>query len=343
MDKNLKHKNPKVTVLLPVFNGEKFLKESIQSILSQTFPDFELLIVNDGSTDDSEKIIKNFSDERINLFNNEKNLGLIETLNIGLKNSTGEYIARMDADDISLPNRLKKQVSFLDSHPLFGICATRYALLNEKRKKINWWFRTDDIPSMLLFNASICHPTIMMRRKIIMENQILYSHKFTNAEDYELWIRISQISRIAILDEELFYYRSHRNQVSRAFNSEQKKSADEVRKNYLLLLGLKFTDEELTLHNIIGRNERIKNKKLFSDIEKWLLSLIQMNSSNCVLEQSALKKVIGKMWLDICGNTTLGLWAFHNFFKSILKNYYQFNFGDLIKLFCKCIVRYIVR
>src|ERR1041384_3373929 len=113
---------PKVTVIFPVFNGEKFLHLSIRSILNQTFRDFELLLIDDGSTDKTREIISGFEDARIRFLSNEKNEGLIFTLNLGIAEAHGEFLARMDADDIAFPERLQKQVDFLEANPGTGIC-----------------------------------------------------------------------------------------------------------------------------------------------------------------------------------------------------------------------------
>ena len=124
--------SPKVTVLMPVYNAEKYLIEAIRSILTQSFMDYELLIINDGSTDDSLKIIKSFSDKRIRLVQNERNIGQANSLNKGIKLARGEYIVRMDADDISLSERIKKQVKFMDANPEIGISGTWIKPLYEK-------------------------------------------------------------------------------------------------------------------------------------------------------------------------------------------------------------------
>ena len=154
MDKNIK--TPKITVLMPVYNGEKYLKESIESILKQTFRDFEFLIINDTSTDESEKIIRSFKDSRIKLIKNEKNIGLTKSLNKGLDLAKGEYMARMDADDISLPKRLEIQVAFMDKNPKIGVIGAWAKVIGESNKKYiktysnfekiepstsrSWWF-----------------------------------------------------------------------------------------------------------------------------------------------------------------------------------------------------------
>ena len=124
---------------MPVYNGAVFLKEAISSILDQSFTDFELIILNDGSTDDSERIILSFKDDRIKYLKNAKNLGLIGTLNKGLSESRGTYIARMDQDDISLPNRFQKQINFLKEHPNTTIVATKLSQINEKGEDKGFW------------------------------------------------------------------------------------------------------------------------------------------------------------------------------------------------------------
>ena len=124
-------KNPKVAVLMSVYNGEKYLREAINSILSQTFNDFEFLIINDGSTDGTADILKSYTDSRIKIINNEKNIGLTKSLNKGLKIAKGEYIARQDADDISMPERLKEEVAFLEIHKDYAVVGTFVKILNE--------------------------------------------------------------------------------------------------------------------------------------------------------------------------------------------------------------------
>ncbi len=124
--------HPKVTVLLPVYNGARFLRQAIDSVLSQTWKDFELLVVNDGSTDGTAAILESYSDPRIRILSNVQNIGLTLSLNKGLQSARGEYIARIDADDIALPIRLEKQVSYLDQHPEVGLVATGVKVIDER-------------------------------------------------------------------------------------------------------------------------------------------------------------------------------------------------------------------
>src|SRR5688500_300589 len=131
--------SPKISVILPVYNGQLFLKAAIESILNQSYGNFELLIINDGSVDDTEKIIFGFNDLRIRYIRNERNLGLIATLNKGLDLAKGEYIARMDNDDISLPARLEKQLAYLEENKHVSVLATKLVIINEKGFEVDHW------------------------------------------------------------------------------------------------------------------------------------------------------------------------------------------------------------
>lgn len=165
MDENLN--TPLVSVVMPVYNGEKYLPEAIDSILKQTFTDFELLLINDASTDNSEKIINSYNDSRIIYIKNEQNLGLIKTLNKGLDLAKGEYIARMDQDDISSHERFAKQIALFESNLEIGVCGTWFTLFRENHEDqiIEHPEYNDSIKIGLLTSCFIGHPTVMMRKK----------------------------------------------------------------------------------------------------------------------------------------------------------------------------------
>lgn len=219
---------PKVTVLMPVYNGATYLREAIDSILAQTYMDFELLIVNDGSTDTSNEIIAAYSDPRIKCIENIKNLGLVASLNKGLKSAQGEYIARMDQDDISLPERLKKQFDFMIANPNIGVLGTGFKHINNKGV-------IRDLPSNILtdhdfikwslhFYSPLVHPTVMMNKKII-RGIGGYSPLCVHAEDYDLWIRASKVTRISNLEEKLLLLRKHDGNYTKTYLEEHKQVA----------------------------------------------------------------------------------------------------------------------
>lgn len=187
---------PKVSVIMSVYNAEKYLRESVQSILGQTCTDFEFIIVNDGSTDTSKEILESFSDPRIKIIN-QKNRGLTESLNTAIRESKGMYIARMDADDISFPERFEKQISFLDTHPDIAMCGTQCDVY-----KVPQTHR--DIKRMMLFHNPFIHPSTMIRSSVLKQN--LYDTSFRHLQDYELWTRIVPFYKTANLPDVLLKY-----------------------------------------------------------------------------------------------------------------------------------------
>jgi L-malate glycosyltransferase len=199
---------------MPVYNAALYLREAIDSMLNQTYRDFELIIINDGSTDASLNIIQSYKDPRIRLLNNERNLGIIATRNKGLQAATGEYIANMDADDISLPGRLEKQVNYLDAHPEITVLASRLVLINGQNQETGIWpedyhcVSPQDIADTLPIINCVGQPTVMMRAEAI--KKIGYNPKFVANEDWGLWLQVlSQGLGIAKLPEILLRYRQH--------------------------------------------------------------------------------------------------------------------------------------
>lgn len=206
-----------VSVVMSVYNGGKYLKEAIESVLSQTMPDFEFIIINDGSTDKSLDIIKEFEkkDKRIKVISHE-NLGLIYSLNEGIKLAQGEYIARMDADDISLPNRFAQQINYFKNNPkdvLLGSYATKIDELNNKIGDFNYLPLTwEKIKKYSLLHNPFIHPSIMFKRELI--NEVGCYRNFKYAEDYELWTRIIYKYPCANIKEPLLQYRVHSEQIT---------------------------------------------------------------------------------------------------------------------------------
>ena len=207
---NLTSEAPKVTVLMSVYNGEKYLAEAVDSILNQTFRDFEFLIINDGSTDATADILERYqrSDNRITVYNQE-NQGLIASLNRGCQLARGEYVARMDADDVSLPERLAKQVQFMDTHPDIGVVGTWVEYMDENGRRLGEW-HYPTAPGVigwhLLFWCCLAHPSVVMRRDVFLQLGF-YRPQALHAEDYDLWSRAVTVTRLANIPEVLLRYR----------------------------------------------------------------------------------------------------------------------------------------
>jgi len=217
---------PAVSVLLPVYNGARFLNEAVQSILDQTFRDFELLAVDDGSSDDSLAILRNFErqDSRVRVETRE-NRGLVFTLNQLISIAKGQFLARMDADDISMPHRFAEQVDFLQIHPEVQLVGTSVTQINAAGLKIGHIRSPLDhghIEAQLLDgHCPICHPAVMMRAKAIAEIGG-YREEFRDAEDFDLWLRLSEVGKLANLSESLLLYRLHSGSVSETAGLSQR-------------------------------------------------------------------------------------------------------------------------
>lgn len=205
-----------VSVIMPVYNAALFLKEAIDSIISQTYSNFELLIINDGSTDDSEKIVLSYKDERIKYFK-QTNKGVASTLNIGIEKARGNYLWRHDADDISLPDKLEKQIKFLESNPEISLCSCQVAFMTENGK-IAWNYRQ---PKNVFFNghtfsevkradfnpySPITHGTVLVRSNVI-RHLGGYREAFITGEDIDLWLRLIEKYKAVVLKDCLSLHR----------------------------------------------------------------------------------------------------------------------------------------
>ena len=211
---------PKVSILLPVYNVSAYLGEAIRSILQQSFTDFELIILNDGSTDETENVVLSFSDKRIRYIINEHNSGLIYTLNKGIDLATAEWIARMDGDDIADHQRIEKQWQYIQANPGIKVLATRVQLINESGEPNGRWkedeseVTPEQIKGFLPKNNCIAHPSIMISTELMKKYR--YDKRQLHNEDYDLWLRLSADGvEIHKIDQPLLYHRIHTSSVTR--------------------------------------------------------------------------------------------------------------------------------
>lgn len=202
---------------MPAYNAAKYLREAIDSILAQTFTDFEFIIINDGSTDATRQIIQSYDDPRIIYLENEHNSGICVTLNRGLDAARGRYIARMDSDDISLPERFARQVAYMDTHPDIGVLGTLVERISNDGSTIDYPPSENNpykCKASLLFATCVAHPAVMMRTSILKDNNLYYDDYFRGMEDYHLWWRLSHYTMISNIQEVLLKYRLHQNQIT---------------------------------------------------------------------------------------------------------------------------------
>lgn len=246
--------NPRVSVIMPVLNGEKYLEKAIDSILYQTMDDFEFIIISEyGNSEACGNILMRYAstDNRVKVVRNETRKTLPESLNIGISLSKGKYIARMDADDVSLPERFAIQTAFLDENPQVSICTTTVTMINEKGDKLNrcdcFSSNSEQIYSDLLFYCYLHHPTVMMRRSEIIRYNLLYNNDFLAAEDYEFFNRAAKAVKIQCIPEVLLLYRLHAENVSRIRKELCIENFILIMRDNFLQLGMEFSNEELRI------------------------------------------------------------------------------------------------
>lgn len=276
---------------MPVYNCGPFIVQAIDSILSQTFTNFELLIIDDCSTDNTVKHINGYQDNRIKLIQKETKTGLVASLNLGLELSLGKYVARMDGDDISYPNRLEKQIAYLNQYPDIMLCGTAYQLMDTDIT-IRHSTAHEDIKIDLLEFCPLGHPTVMFRRSFISNHNLRYRNEFLHVEDYELWTRCIWLGKIANIPDVLLSYRCHDDQVSSKEKNTQVQNTALCRVRMLscLLENVSLNDE--CVRELLFQDEKITDIKSLMEITGWLDHLIQLNKEKDCFEPTRFKRYI---------------------------------------------------
>lgn len=261
---------------MSVYNGEAFLKEAIESILNQTFDNFEFIIINDNSGDSSLDILTSYKDRRIKLINNETNIGLTKSLNKGLKVASGKYIARMDADDIAYNYRLEKQYNFLEHNNEIGVLGTQ-AISNGKFFKYKIVHPTSDylIKWKLFFSNPIVHPSVMYHKTLI-ESIGGYNENRLYGQDYDLWVRLIPITKFANLDTVCLFLRRHKENISIKKKSKQRINAIQTLDAlFSKILKRKFTFKELEsffYHEFETKLERENTNIIIDELFSFFLN-----------------------------------------------------------------------
>lgn len=299
---------PLVSVILPVFNAKDYIKEAIQSILDQSYENFELIIINDGSSDGTLDVILSFKSDKIKLISRE-NKGLVYSLNEGIKISQGKYIARMDADDISIHSRLSEQVKFMQEHENVGICGSfveRFEGEGSHYNEVVWKLPSEDadLRVRLLFGVPFAHPSIMMRKDIILKYNLYYNEIYKNAEDYKLWVDFSRYTKFANIQKVLLRYRYLQTSITRASDNKKdderfltiSKIFNEVLEN----LEIKLSQKERKLHFILTLNERIQQSQIdLKVLSEYFTKIIKSNEKIRYFDNIALKNYLSLKFLVV--------------------------------------------
>jgi len=225
---------PKISVLMAVYNGAVYLREAIDSVLAQTYRDFEFVIVDDGSSDESVRIVRSYADPRIKLHVSPRNMGQTTALNVGLRLCVGEYVARMDGDDVCHTERFARQIAVLDTDPALGILGSAVWVADGRGRTLDFSPQPESdatIRFVSLTRNPFHHPTVMIRRRVLTENQLEFDERFQANQDFELWTRLLPLTRAGNLSQALLRYRVHGSNISvKRLAEQQRMSIDFCRK-----------------------------------------------------------------------------------------------------------------
>jgi glycosyltransferase involved in cell wall biosynthesis len=283
---------PKVTVLMPTYNVAPYVREAIDSVLQQTYHDFELLVIDDCSTDDTVSVVRSIDDPRIRIVQNEKNVGLAENLNRGLSHITTEYVARMDGDDIAEPYWLEKEAAMLDNHPEIGICSGGFERFGTVKSLVRFPERHEDCMANMLFECSVIVPTFRM--SLYRGYGLRYSTEAFPAEDYRFWAECLRVTKIYNIQETLFHYRMHPTQICTARREEQQRKVAQVRRYMLEWLSEDFTEMEKDYYTGAFMAPQIASKQDYRERKAFCQKMIEKNRSVGNFDEAALRQRLDK-------------------------------------------------
>jgi glycosyltransferase involved in cell wall biosynthesis len=282
---------PRISVIMPVYNCSSYLRESVGSILAQTFSDFELIAVDDGSSDDSWEILQTITDKRVRTICGHLNCGAARARNQAVEHADGEYLAFLDADDLASPARFATQIAALDSKPSIDILTSRVAVTDSTgvihRGEV---FRSVDIGALLLFKNCIVQSSVLMRRACWQS----YRSEFEPAEDYDLWARLAPGHRFSSLNDILVTYRRHERGVSHLFPEKMKRAVQMILREQLERLGVAPNEEIHSRLTAWPPNVTVAD---LAEAEAWLTRLL---AANRLYAPESLQRVIEQLWFSIC-------------------------------------------
>jgi len=338
-----KNKKLKVSIILPTYNRPNLLYQAIKSILNQTYQNFEIIIIDDGLEKRSYNIIKKINDRRIKYIKNIENKGASFSRNIGIKNSTGKYIALLDDDDIWIPNKLEIQINFLKKNPQIGVVGSWVKFLNSK--KINKMFSNPDkIKTNLLFGSTMVHSTIIIRKEILDKNNLKYDEDLLTSEDYDLWNKLSKYTKFYNIKKFLVKYKEHENNLTNNLSATQKQISIQLRKKQLEEnLDIDPSNKDMIIHQSIYRPENINLQDYLKRKEMWFNKLIEQNKKTKFYKEPEFSQVLAQRWLKICSvNSNKDFKIFKYFWKSGLRKKLDWKEFESWKMtsrfFIKCLI-----
>lgn len=303
------HQSPRVTVFIPVHNREDYICTAVNSILGQTFTDFELLVVDDGSTDATPRRLSRYSDPRLRVERHDANLGIPASRNHGLALARGEYIALLDSDDYAFPERLARQVDWLDRHPdvvqIGSWCSFMDARGRPLDKVRRQPLRSDDVQSHMLFHCPVVNRTVMARTAVLREHG--YREEFPRCQDYDLHQRLARRHRLANLGEILVCGREHDGRFTGRTEALGRDRKMAIYRQLLAQLDIDASDDDLSRHYQLTRPHPTVPAEDYVDwAEQWLLRLKRANEPRGHYPAAAFGRVLALIWLVVCWHAGRG-------------------------------------
>jgi glycosyltransferase involved in cell wall biosynthesis len=292
---------PRVTVFMPVYNGSAHLETAVGSILAQSYGDFEFLIIDDGSTDDTQNLLQKFDDPRLRIVRNDENLGVPATRNLGTDLAEGEFLAMIDSDDIAKPERIETQVRFLDEHPDHAVVGSWAREIDEHgvqkkllRRPVTW----ERLRARLLFIGTIRTPSAMGRLDVL--RRYPFRAEFPVCSDSDVWVRIALEHRATNLPVDLIDYRIHSDSLTKSNHERVKNRKIAIARSLLEMLEVKFDDTDLDNHFKLRRPKRHEFDANYIDwAETWLQSLIEANDRREIFPRDEFARAAGERWYKI--------------------------------------------
>ena len=294
-----------ISVIMTNYNTpEEYLRQAIDSILAQTYSNFEFIIVDDCSTDNSLSVIESYEDKRIRIQKNAQNIGLTKSLNKALAICQGEFIARMDSDDISEPERFEKQVQYLQNHSDVVVCGTWAKHFGDWQKSHTNEYVRREIPSreeysiyqLFSNDPNLVHPSAMFSKRLMLQYHIKYDDRYIFAQDYRMWISCNQYAKCSIVPEVLLNYRVHDKAISSAKKDIQEDCVFRIIQEQLDKLHLKLTDEMKPYHLMLLTTRKPYDLR----IKSWIQTIISANREYRIYNRKILEDLLWKKWAEIC-------------------------------------------
>jgi glycosyltransferase involved in cell wall biosynthesis len=339
--------NPLVSIGMPLYNGEKYLKEAIDSVLNQTYTNIELVIVNDGSSDNSVAIVEGYNDPRVRLFHNDRNRGVSHTRNKVIEYAQGDYLAWMDCDDISLPEKIALQVKLMEKNKNIGVCGTSYLLFFGDKVYYEDLAKShhEEIRANFVFKpATIFMPTAMIRMTILREDPIRFNENLAMAEDYDFFQRFCEKYEASNVSTTLFRYRDNPNSLTHSFENKKQERFQLKKSIYSRILegvAIEATEADLLNHENCTNNVMFTGFQDYIKCTDHLRAIERGNARSKSYDQDVMKKVLKEQFFFISKKAGgLGLKTLWFYIKKSVQWNYGNGFSSLAKITLRSVLRY---